>query len=213
MSLSTTAVKFTENDKNKNFHLAWRQHFHCTSETGSFKAFFFPWWFQMSFSPWYSLMFCYWRQQNRCIWLHFSPPTQFLFLVLNSPKLEQQRKEKNPPKMLIILVQLSYRTPLTAANCSSSRYKMLLWFSFLPSILLHSSWTCIHLQKRRKRYRWHWSYCTQHKRGKSGDGTEQRAQNQKNQKLVWPIFLNAAEFLFGERKERRRRGVKFSTNF
>jgi len=51
-------------------------------------------------------------------------------------------------------------------------------------------------EKEKKRYRRHLSYCPQHKRGKSGDGTMQSIQNQ-NSKAGLAIFLKITEFFFG----------------
>lgn len=52
------------------------------------------------------------------------PSNTFSFFVLNSPKLERQRKE------LVRLFQLSYKMSLTLENCLSVRFNMLLCCSF-----------------------------------------------------------------------------------
>lgn len=57
------------------------------------------------------------------------PSNTFSFFVLNSPKLEWQRKKKKN-ETLVRLFQLSYKMSLTLENCSSARFNMLLCFSF-----------------------------------------------------------------------------------
>lgn len=54
------------------------------------------------------------------------PSNTFSFFVLNSPKLEQQRKKN---ETLIRLFQLSYKISLTLENCSNARFNTLHCFS------------------------------------------------------------------------------------